>query len=168
MEWLIFPIYRATSYLTLKLSGSELNSINWIRSQIGNLVKVRLEQKIERKDYMQSLLNVMTEDVTTIYDQKQLDEIANEHLPKQLGRKEVEANLQLFMLAGYETTSTALSYASHILVFHQDVQRKLYEEIYEAYGSNSDKIPNTDNVKELVYLDYFVKETMRFYPIASM
>ncbi len=28
LEWLIFPIYRATSYLTLKLSGSELNSIN--------------------------------------------------------------------------------------------------------------------------------------------
>ena len=117
---------------------------------------------------MQLLLNVMTENVSTIHDKKHLDEIANENLPKQLSKNEVLANLQVFMLAGYETTSTALSYASHILVFHQDVQRKLYEEIYEAYGSNSDKIPNTDNVKELVYLDYFIKETMRFYPIASM
>jgi len=136
--------------------------------QIGQLVTVRVEKKVERKDYMQSLLSVMTENVSTVHDKKHLDEIANENLPKQLGRKEVEANLQVFMLAGYETTSTALSYASHILVFHQDVQRKLYEEIYEAYGSNSDKIPNTDNVKELVYLDYFVKETMRFYPIVSL
>ena len=164
----IIPIYKFVSYISYKIFGAQLDSLGWIKHKIGQLIDLRLNKKIERKDYMQSLLNVMTEDVTTIYDQKQLDEIANDHLPKQLGRKEVEANLQLFMLAGYETTSTALSYASHILVFHQDVQRKLYEEIYEAYGSNSDKIPNTDNVKELVYLDYFVKETMRFYPIVSL
>lgn len=92
---------------------------------------------MERNDYMQLLLNAMTDEVSTIHDAKQLDEISSEHLPKQMGRKEVEANLVLFMLAGYETTSTALSYASHILAFHQDVQQKLYEEITETYGSSS-------------------------------
>ena len=134
----IYPIYRLVSYLTLKVSGSELNSINWMRNKIGQLIDLRLEQNIERKDYMQLLLNVMTDQVSTIHDAKHLDQISNEHLPKQLGRNEVEANLQLFMLAGYETTSTALSYASHILVFHQDVQQKLFEEITETYGSGSE------------------------------
>lgn len=33
------------------------------------------------------------------------------------------------MFAGYETTSTMLSYAAHTLAKHQEEQRKLYEEI---------------------------------------
>ena len=35
----------------------------------------------------------------------------------------------MFMLAGYETTSTALAYASFILVNYLDEQEKLREEI---------------------------------------
>ncbi len=164
-----------------------MNSSLWLERKIGQLIDLRLEKKIERKDYMQLLLNVMSDSISKENDQKHLDELSNVHLDKQLTRKvsmllyytresfnnfaaffkEVEANLVLFMIAGYETTSTALSYASHILTMHPDVQNTLYDEINKQFGDGpNSKTPDTDNVKELEYLDLFCKEVLRYHPIA--
>ncbi len=69
------------------------------------------------------------------------------------------------MLAGYETTSTALSYCSFVLATNQDEQQKVREEIDQHFSDPSLK-PSTENVKDLSYLDNFIKEVMRIYPIA--
>jgi cytochrome P450 family 3 subfamily A len=52
--------------------------------------------------------------------------------------KEIENNLTLFMLAGYETISSTLSYASFILAKHPDEQEKLYEEIISVFPEDSE------------------------------
>lgn len=70
------------------------------------------------------------------------------------------------MLAGYETTSTALSYSSHVLATHPEEQIKLYDEILTNFGSDLNSI-TSDNIQDLQYLDWFVKELLRFYPIAN-
>lgn len=44
------------------------------------------------------------------------------------------SNCYAFLLAGYETTSTALAYAAWLLAKHPEVQDKLYEEIFENFG----------------------------------
>ena len=46
-----------------------------------------------------------------------------------LSDDEITAQAFLYVLAGYETTSTALSYTTFLLATHQDVQEKLYTEI---------------------------------------
>jgi hypothetical protein len=43
--------------------------------------------------------------------------------------QEMVSNAVVFVLAGYETTSTALSYAAHELASHPEVQRRLQEEL---------------------------------------
>jgi cytochrome P450 family 13 len=43
--------------------------------------------------------------------------------------QEIVSNVVVFMLAGYESTGTALSYAAHELASHPDVQRRLQEEL---------------------------------------
>lgn len=40
------------------------------------------------------------------------------------------------LLAGYETTSTALSYTTHLLAEHPDVQERLHDEIIDVFGDN--------------------------------
>ena len=70
------------------------------------------------------------------------------------------------MLAGYETTSTTLSYSSHVLATHPDEQLRLHDEISAAFGNDFSLI-NSDSVQELKYLDWFIKEVLRFYPIAN-
>ena len=47
--------------------------------------------------------------------------------------------IQLFF-AGQDTTSSALSVASHFLAKHQDLQEKLYQEIKDAVDDNDDNL----------------------------
>jgi cytochrome P450 len=48
----------------------------------------------------------------------------------------VIANCYAFLLAGYETTSTALAFSCWLLAKHQHVQEKLYREIETFIGTN--------------------------------
>jgi cytochrome P450 len=45
------------------------------------------------------------------------------------------SNCFAFLLAGAETTSTALAYTAWLLAKHQDVQEKLHEEINATHGN---------------------------------
>ena len=71
----------------------------------------------------------------------------------------------LFMLAGYETTSTTLTYCTYVLATHHDEQQKLYDEINSHFG-NEESV-DFDSVKDLQYLEMFLKEVLRMYPIAN-
>ena len=51
-------------------------------------------------------------------------------------------NLVTFMLAGYETTSTTLSYASFVLARYPDEQVKLLDEINSVLGPHAQVLPN--------------------------
>jgi cytochrome P450 family 3 subfamily A len=47
-------------------------------------------------------------------------------------------NLVLFLLAGYETTSTALSYMFYVLATHSEEQQRLINEVDEFFPSSGD------------------------------
>ena len=51
--------------------------------------------------------------------------------------QEIVESLILFMLAGYETTSTCLTYATYVFAKHHDEQEKLYDEINGHFGNDS-------------------------------
>ena len=48
----------------------------------------------------------------------------------------------VFFLAGYETTSTALTLLVHVLAKHPDVQEKIRAEVNEVFP---DKVKSTEN-----------------------
>ncbi len=94
----------------------------------------------------------------------------------------------LFMLAGYETTSTTLAYSTFVLATRPEEQQKLYDEIISMFDvetgvdwinikinqilkliliSSFKLKPDADNVNELKYLDMFIKEVLRMYPIGN-
>lgn len=75
-------------------------------------------------------------------------------------------NMVLFMLAGYETTSTTLTYCTYVLATHPDEQQKLYDEI-NSHFDNEESV-DFDSVKDLQYLEMFLKEVLRMYPIANL
>ena len=55
---------------------------------------------------------------------------------KKLTNKEIVANSITFLLAGYETTANALSYASYLLALNPTVQDRLHAEIEEYFQNN--------------------------------
>ena len=49
---------------------------------------------------------------------------------------EIVADSVGFMLAGYETTSTTLTFATYLLAANADVQERLANEIHEYFEEN--------------------------------
>ncbi|CAF0750463.1 unnamed protein product [Brachionus calyciflorus] len=142
------------------IDPKKLTPFFWLRLKVKELVEIRKkETSIKKKDYIQILLDAKA-------DFEEEKNFNYTEMNKKLTGIEIEANLVLFMLAGYETTSTTLSYASYILANHQDEQIKLYDEIIAHFGSDLNEI-NSENVLNLQYLDLFIKEVLRVYPIAN-
>ncbi|CAF4062971.1 unnamed protein product [Rotaria sordida] len=71
------------------------------------------------------------------------------------------------IVAGYETTSTALSYVAYVLATHPEEQRKLQEHIDAHFDPETENImPTYETVSEMDYFDMFIRETLRMFPIA--
>ncbi|KAG1901457.1 cytochrome P450 [Suillus fuscotomentosus] len=77
-----------------------------------------------------------------------------------MSEEEVVAQMKVLLLAGYETTSTSLTWALIELSRHPDVQTRLRGELL-AFGPD----PTYDQLKaNLPYLDAVVHETLRLHP----
>lgn len=74
------------------------------------------------------------------------------------------------MAAGHETTSTLLACATYELARNPDVLRKLQAEIDELpydIDDEAKKYPDYDVVAQMPYMDLFISETLRMYPLAN-
>ncbi|XP_068081149.1 cytochrome P450 9e2 [Anabrus simplex] len=78
--------------------------------------------------------------------------------------EDIEAQVMIFFFAGFDTASTLLSFTSIMLATHEDVQRKLQQEVDEMLGD--DHQLTYEKVQKMKYLDMVISESLRFYPPA--
>jgi len=78
---------------------------------------------------------------------------------KKLSEDEVIAQAVTFLIAGYETTATTLTYATYELALNPEVQDKLCEEVNASLNENG-KI-DYELLCRLPYLDAIISETLR-------
>lgn len=78
------------------------------------------------------------------------------------------------MAAGYETTSSALAYATYQLAKNPEVLQKLHDEIDQLPLSSNEndedetqKYPDYDIVAKMPYMELFISEVLRMHPIAN-
>ncbi|KAK8844135.1 hypothetical protein IAR55_006929 [Kwoniella newhampshirensis] len=87
--------------------------------------------------------------------------MASDVKPEQrLTDEEVLAQITTFMLAGNETSSTALTWILYTLSQHPDVQTRLREEIMVV----DDERPSLETLNSLPLLDAVMRETIRLCP----
>ncbi len=86
-------------------------------------------------------------------------------MSKVLHADEVISNVFIFMIAGYETTSTALAYSTYVLAKMPEIQDKVVEEIDQNNWDNINEEAAYEPAANLSYLDLFVREVLRMYPI---
>lgn len=78
---------------------------------------------------------------------------------------EIREQVLVFLLAGHETTSTALTFTLHLLGQHPEIQQRVREEIATVIG---DATPTAAHARELAYTTKVLKEGMRLYPSAPV
>lgn len=77
----------------------------------------------------------------------------------QLTDENIQEEVDTFMFAGHDTTSSAISFLVYVLSQHPDVQEKVYEEAMLFVGKEKEPMP---------YLEAVIKETLRLYPPAPL
>ena len=82
---------------------------------------------------------------------------------KKLSDAEIIAQSFVFLAAGYETTSTTLSFMSHHLAVDPEIQEKVQQEI-DSVWPDENQMLSYDAVHEMPYLDMVAAEVLRMYP----
>ena len=71
-----------------------------------------------------------------------------------------------FLIAGHETTSGLLSFATYALLNNPDVLEKAYAEVDRVLGPDPSVKPTYAQVNQLTYVAQILKETLRLWPTA--
>ncbi|XP_076012151.1 cytochrome P450 27C1 [Genypterus blacodes] len=84
-------------------------------------------------------------------------------IAKEINMEEIYANITEMLLAGVDTTSFTLSWASYLLARHPHIQQQIYMEVMENVGAET--VPTADDVPRLPLIRGLVKETLRLFPV---
>ncbi|XP_037327097.2 cytochrome P450 3A40-like isoform X2 [Pungitius pungitius] len=114
--------------------------------------RVHSEQK-SRVDFLQLMID----------SQKNID-LSKEESHKGLSDHEILSQAMIFLFAGYETSSSSLTFLAYNLATNPDIMKRLQEEVDSTF-------PNKGPVEyqaliEMEYLDSVINESLRLYPIA--
>ncbi|GAC1581323.1 MAG: hypothetical protein NVS3B7_16370 [Candidatus Elarobacter sp.] len=71
-----------------------------------------------------------------------------------------------FLIAGHETTSGLLSFATYFLLQNPDVLARAYDEVDRVLGTDPSVKPTMKQVNALVYVQQILKEALRLWPTA--
>jgi len=126
-----------------------------------------LKKDDEYEDFVDLFLNceASDEDLKNIEKTQERYGLAKAKIEKRLSDQEIISMCSVLMLAGVDTTATAMSCLCYNLAVHPDAQRYLHAEIDDFIHSEADI--HMDNVNNMKYLDWCIKESMRVLPFAA-
>ncbi|XP_076271101.1 putative cytochrome P450 6a20 isoform X2 [Rhynchophorus ferrugineus] len=143
-SWILGP-------LGFKFAPKDLDK--FFSETVLDTIEYREKYEVRRKDFMDLLLQLKNGSD----DGKQPPE------SQRITVDEIIAQCFVFFLAGFETSSTTITFALLELAFSQDIQEKLRNEILDVL-ERYDGLLSYDAMMEMTYLDMVVSETLRKYP----
>lgn len=154
--------------------NSAVAPLLWLNSKIGSFtydrfsklaykaIDLRRKDPLPdgRKDILQILLDAETE------GEAARSEVTDGvfKVEKKMTPTEISVNTGMLLIAGFGTTSVALSFVCYMLAKHPDIQEKVREEVKqvrEKYGA----IDYTAVTQGLKYVSCVVDETLRVFPV---
>nr|AGJ51946.1 cytochrome P450 CYP6BK18 [Dastarcus helophoroides] len=120
---------------------------------VRDAIAYRTKNNIVRKDFLQLLIELMKKD----------DDGNYAHDGKSLTFEEVAAQSFVFFIAGFETSSTTMTFALFELAQNQDIQEKVRSEVNEVLKRYNGEI-TYDAINDMKYMSQVIDETLRKYP----
>lgn len=128
----------------LNMSITDPKVTNFFLNVIRENVEFREKNKIEKNDMMDLLIKL-----------KNNESIDDDDSGPAITFNQMAAQAFIFYLAGFETSSSAMSFGLYELVKNQDIQEKLRKEILEVVKKHNGEL-TYEGIMEMSYMDNVV------------
>lgn len=157
IPWMVFD----WPYFTFGNGKLERMVINQAQSFTGGVIATKRESFISNQQRQAIDSETSSNSIDLGYTKKQrlamLDTLlAAEQNQQLIDSAGIQEEVDTFVFEGFDTTMTAITFILFAIANHEDVQKRLYEEI-----ASVDEDKNYNNLK---YLDAVIKESLRMYP----
>jgi cytochrome P450 len=119
-------------------------TIRALDTVIEGIIRERREQNIDTGDLLSMLLLA-----------------CDEETGERMTDRQVRDEVMTLLLAGHETTATALTWTWYLLAQHPKVEKRLHAELNEVLAGQS---PTVEHLPKLPYTRMILEETLRLYP----
>ncbi|XP_037815472.1 cytochrome P450 6a9-like [Lucilia sericata] len=121
-------------------------------------VRYREENNVRRNDFMDMLIDLKN---NKLMKSETGEELTN------LTMEEIAAQAFVFLVAGFETSSTTMGFALYELAQHEDIQQKAREEVITVLEKHNQEF-TYEAMKEMVYMEQIIAETLRLYTVLPL
>ncbi|KAH8271609.1 hypothetical protein KR018_011048 [Drosophila ironensis] len=149
--FVVFFLPKLTSLFRVKIFPTEFSQ--FLRRTIGHVMEERERSGLVRNDLIDILLSLRKE-------------AAAEPTKPHFARNPdfLMAQGGVFFNAGFETSSSTMSFALYLLAHHPEIQQRLRQELNEALVEGGGFL-SYEKIQALEYLSMVVDETLRLYPV---
>lgn len=139
---------------------------NFIKSIVKQNLEHREKHKVVRKDFFQLLIQLRNTGTVQL-DDKWETVIKADESQKSLSENEMAAQTFVFFAAGFETSSTTLTFCMYELAKNPEIQKRVHDEIDRVLAEHNGEI-TYDSVTDMKYLEACIDETLRRYCIVPL
>ncbi|CAG9859947.1 unnamed protein product [Phyllotreta striolata] len=164
---LMFPRF----YEVFNMSLFPLNITNFFQNLVKTNIEYREKNNVIRPDMIQLLMEAKrgrlkhsdeNTDQDTGFATVEESSVGKSLRQIELTDELMTAQALVFFIAGFDTSSTVLSFLAHQLAIDQDVQKKLQTEIDDVIKSQESV--SYEDLLKMKYLDQVISEILRRYP----
>ncbi|GAB0089289.1 probable cytochrome P450 6a14 [Sergentomyia squamirostris] len=120
-------------------------------------VDYREKENVHRDDFLNLLIQLKNKGKLDGAEEKEVGKITS---------NELIANAYLFLMAGFETSSTTMKFCLLELAQYPEIQNRVREEIKSILLNNDNKI-TYESLSQMKYLEQVINETLRKHPVAG-
>lgn len=154
---ILFPQFM--HFIKMKSVGQEVE--DFMLSMVKATLDYRETNNVVRKDFFQLLIQLRNTGAVQLDDQWET-KIVNDS-QKKLTINEMAAQAFVFWIAGFETSSTTMSFCLYELAKNEDVQNRVRKEIDNVLTDHKGEI-TFEAINEMKLLEMCIDETLRLYP----
>lgn len=147
-QFLVFWAPSIPKYLPIKQIRSDVES--FFINAVKNILDYRTTNKVKRSDFIQMFIEIQEKAKSEGMEGFTLNEIA--------------AQAFVFFLAGFETSSTTMTFCLHELAFNQEIQEKLRKEVNNAFQKTNGEL-TYDAIMGMKYMDMVLDGELKFHTV---
>ncbi|KAL3280181.1 hypothetical protein HHI36_017681 [Cryptolaemus montrouzieri] len=162
-QFLLFSMPNLMKNFNLKATPNDVT--DFFMNVVKNNVAYREKNNIFRKDFMHLLIQLKNKG--KLVDDDKLDSENLTEDENTITMEEIAAQAFIFFEAGFETSSTTMTFCLYELAKNKTIQDRLRGEIQKVLKKHDGKL-TYDTLMNMHYLEQVINETLRKYPPVPM